>query len=304
MERFVITGPTGWIGQALLVRLAAELGTDFQRSVTAFASRARTIPVPGTAGIEVRALSDLVPEDLAGAHLIHLAYLTKEKADSLGEKEFCAQNIRIDDRVLDAAVQQNPHSIFVASSGAAAYALTDWTLNPYGLGKLRQEQRFLEFARNHRVPTLVGRVFNLAGPHINKLESYAISNMLLQARDHGKIRIKAAHLTYRSFMHVDDLAKLILSAGRRGINELTPVDLCGAEILEMADIAAGVASCFSTSVAIERPEISYSGTGIYLGNFTGTHRLANRLNLSLHPFMQQVRDTWEWIQRRAGGGTD
>jgi nucleoside-diphosphate-sugar epimerase len=296
MERFVITGPTGWIGQAVLARLAAELGDNFASSVTAFASRARHLPVPGTTGIAVRALADMVPQDLDGAHLIHLAYLTKERADSLGERDFTAQNILIDDCVLDAALRQKPRSVFVASSGAAAYALSDWSLNPYGLCKVRQEQRFLEFARNRQVPTLVGRVFNIAGPYINKLESYAISNMLMQARDNGKIRINASHLVSRSFMHVDDLAKLILSAGRHCHDEHAPVDLCGAQVVEMADIATSVASCFSSSISIERPEISHSYTASYLGNFTCTHILAARLGVSLQPFLRQVRDTWEWMQ--------
>lgn len=296
MERFVITGPTGWIGQAVLAQLATELGDGFAASVTAFASQARHLPVASSAGLPVRALSELAPADLAGSHLIHLAYLTKEKADSLGEREFSAQNIQIDDCVLNAAAQQKPRSVFVASSGAAAYALRDWSLNPYGLCKIRQEQRFLEFAQNAQVPTVVGRVFNIAGPYINKLPSYAISNMLLQARDTGIIRIAAPHLVYRSFLHVNDLAKLILSAGRALVDQPAPVDLCGAEVVEMNDIATRVTECFLSHVAVERPEISHTRIATYLGDFTSTHRLAVKFGVPIQPFMRQVRDTWDWMQ--------
>ncbi len=42
-----------------------------------------------------------------------------------------------------------------------------------------------------RGPVVIGRIFNLGGPHINKLQAYALSSFLLQAADTGKVVIKA-----------------------------------------------------------------------------------------------------------------
>ena len=87
MERFVITGPSGWIGQAMLALLADDLGDRFADQVVAFGSHVRHLDIAGTPGLAVRALEDIAGEDLAGAHLIHLAYLTREKSEVLGERE-------------------------------------------------------------------------------------------------------------------------------------------------------------------------------------------------------------------------
>lgn len=300
MERFVITGPSGWIGQAVLALLADELGDRFADQVAAFGSHARHLDVAGTPGLAVRALADIAGEDLAGAHLIHLAYLTREKSDVLGEREFTAQNIAIDDHVLRAAETGPPRSIFVASSGAAAKATSDPSLNPYGLCKLRQEQRFLALGERLGVPVLAGRVFNIAGPYINKQQSYAVSNMLLQAKRDGVIAIAAHEPVFRSFLHVSDLSRIILASSRGGHGQAAPVDFCGAEVLEMADIAAHAARTVGGDIRIERPQIIGSGTQSYLGDFTQTRGLALKFGVTIHPFSLQIRDTWEWL----GGTTD
>lgn len=296
MARFVITGPSGWIGQAVLAQLAEELGDRFAQDVLAFGSHARHLDVPGTSGLVIRALADMTGADLADAHLIHLAYLTREKSEQLGEAGFTAQNIAIDDCVLDAARSGKPCSIFVASSGAAAKATTDPSLNPYGLCKLRQEQRFLALGEELGVPVLVGRVFNIAGPYINKQQSYAVSNMLHQAQQGGVISISADVPVYRSFLHVGDLSQIILASSRLRHGWSVPVDLCGAEVLEMADIAAHAASTVGGTIRIERPAINGSGSSSYLGDFTDTRSLALKLGVSIRPFSLQLEDTWRWIR--------
>ncbi len=302
MARFVITGPSGWIGQALLALLAEELGDRFGHDVLAFGSFARHLDVPGTSGLAVRSLEDMTGADLAGAHLVHLAYLTREKSDVLGEREYTAQNIAIDDHVLRAAAEGPPRSIFVASSGAAAKATTDPALNPYGLCKLRQEQRFIALGKQLGVPVLAGRVFNIAGPYINKQQSYAVSNMLLQAEQTGVIRIAADIPVYRSFLHVIDLSRIILASSRQLHGEAGPVDLCGAEVLEMADIAAQAAHAVGGEIRIERPAINGSGSNSYLGDFTQTRGLALKLGLPIRPFSLQLDETWAWIRVLAVDG--
>lgn len=301
MERFVITGPSGWIGQVVLAQLAEDLGDRFAGQVTAFGSHARHLPLPGTPGLEVRALDTLTGADVVGAHVIHLAYLTREKADELGEREFTALNVAIDDQVLQAARAGRPASLFVASSGAAAVALTDTALNPYGLCKLRQEQRFLDLARELSLPTVVGRVFNIAGPYINKQQFYAISNMLLQAAQTGEIRIAAQHPVYRSFLHVGDLAQIIVTAARKLHCEVVPIDLCGTQVLEMGDLATAVNQLLGGGIKITRAAIDFSQCSTYLGNCTYTHALALKLELSMRPFSIQLEDTWDWIRVRSAG---
>jgi len=296
-SRFVLTGPSGWIGRAMLDTLAQACGGRLDGRVTAFGSQARSMALASGERIEVRALDTIGPRDVAGAHVVHLAYLTKEKADQLGEPTFSATNEAIDDALLAAIGSAAPASLFVASSGAAALAERGVDRHPYGLAKLRQEARFLEWGAGAGVPVLAGRIFNIAGPHINKLSSYAISDFAMQARERGAIRIEAQVPVFRSYLHVADLCSLIIGAALQGIGRDRPIDLCGAEVIEMEDLAELVAAASSNMPTINRQPVDYTRHSLYLGDHTQTRILAMELGHRLTTLPLQVRDTVDWLDR-------
>lgn len=304
MQRLVITGPTGWIGQALLAMLhndAAGDGFRADEQVALFGSRAGEVRLACGTCVPVRPLADLVPDDVAGARVIHLAYLTKDKLAEVGDTEFRSRNHAIDAVLLQAMERARPESLFVASSGAAMLAEQGRDLHPYGMMKLEQEARFLQFGVAAAVPVLAGRIFNIAGPHINKLEAYAVSNFALQALAGGPIRIAATQPVFRSFLHVDDLCRLILRAVRSGHGAPRAVDLCGYEVLEMGDIAGAVAAAVAQTgggeIAITRADMNFADRSDYVGNPQDTRVLAMQLGLTLADTASQVRDTVEWIRK-------
>lgn len=294
--RYVLTGPSGWIGQAMLATLAVRLGPDWASRVTCYASTTREMACAGGL-LPVRALDQITPDDIAGAHVIHLAYLTREKAGQLGERTFVDTNLAIDNAVLTALDGRAPASVFVASSGAAQLAARGLDLHPYGLGKLRQEARFLEWGRTAGVPVLAGRIFNLAGPYINKVDGYAIANFARQAATSGQIAIAATTPVFRSFLHVTDLCSLVLESAHAGLFHAGPVDLCGAEVLEMADLAEHVAKVVGGNPLITRGPVDTARPSAYLGNFTQTKVLAMQLGLRLQALPQQITDTVSWLER-------
>lgn len=301
MGRLVITGPNGWIGQALLACLSTSGDSDALRaddSLMLFGSRPATIAGPDGSPLAVRPLADITADDVDGAMVIHLAYLTKDKIDTFGEPAFRDANTAIDDAVLNAMSEGRPRSVFVASSGAARLADEGIDRNAYGLAKLEQEARFLDFGRTAGVPVLCGRIYNLAGPHINKLDAYAVSNFAVQAMAGGPVRIAANQPVFRSFLHVTDLCRLILRAVRGGHGEDRPIDLCGAEVLEMADIAALVIAALGGGVTIERGPVDFVRRSDYLGCAQETQVLAMRLGLKTSGAATQVRDTIDWISDR------
>lgn len=299
--RFVLTGPSGWIGQAMLVTLARLLGGRLDGRVLAFASSARVMDLPGGEQLAVRALSDVVPADVAGAHVIHLAYLTKEKADQLGERAFMDANLGIDDTLMAAldSAAEPPASLFVASSGAAALTAQGRDLHPYGVAKLRQEARFLAWGVQADVPVLAGRIFNVAGPYINKLESYALSNFALQARAAGEIVVQAPVPTFRSFLHIDDLCGLVVGAALQRVGRPAPIDLCGAQVVEMEDLADAVAAAIEElhgdRIPVRRSTPDCTRSSQYLGNFADTKVLAMQLRVAFSSLGRQVSDTIEWL---------
>jgi nucleoside-diphosphate-sugar epimerase len=294
-KHIVITGASGWIGSALLAHIARAYGPGWEDHVTLFGQGARQHHAPDGTAFEMRALDTIGGADVEGAIVIHLAYLTKEKVDTLGERKFTDTNLKIDDQILHALVAARPHAVFIASSGAAALAERGTDRHPYGLCKLRQEDRFLAWSAKSGVPILPGRVFNLAGPYINKIDSYAIGSFILQAKTKGVINIEAETPIFRSFLHVDDLCAMILGTAHLGIGYDVPVDLCGAEVLEMGDIAALTAALYSKPVTVARAPLWTDAANAYLGDFVQTKCLALRLGLDLAPFRRQLADTIAWL---------
>lgn len=297
--RFVLTGPTGWIGSALLALMNRTGDPDAltaSETVSLFGSNRGTIALGDGRHLPVRALSDITPDDVAGSHVIHLAYLTKDKVTALGEAEFLRTNKAIDDALFAALSVAAPASLFVASSGAARLAKSGYDKHPYGLAKLSQEARFLDWARQKTVPTLCGRIFNLAGPHINKLDAYAVSNFAVQALNDKRIAITAAQPVFRSFLHVEDLSRIILRAARQGIGGERPIDLCGAELLEMQDIAQLVAQEIGGPIPLDRPAIDFDARSDYLGSAQDTWIIAKKLAIELTGIRKQVGDTVDWIR--------
>lgn len=305
MPRLVITGPTGWVGQALLAQLF-EPGTEDSlkpdEDIKLFGSREGKIRLGDDFSLPVQPLAAITPDDVRGARVIHLAYLTKDKIEISGEKEFRKKNRSIDTILLKALENSSPSSIFVASSGAARQAESSGVGDAYAFAKLEQENRFLAYGRSHQVPVLCGRIFNLSGPFINKLEEYAISNFVLQALNTGIIRIEAPHPTFRSFLHVRDLCRLVLRSSRSGFEARRPIDLCGNEVLEMKNIAALVGESFSQKIEIKRVAISFSKISEYIGRSLDTQVLAMQHSLALADSKTQICDTIEWIKSTATAG--
>ena len=298
--KYVITGPTGWIGRAAIHHLIEVLGPDWARHVTAFGSQARTMALAGGADLNIRALADLTAGDVNDAIVLHLAYLTQEKAGPLGASAFFSTNMAIDDAVLTACRVGRAKGVFVASSGAAGAAIDPAGRTLYGVTKLLQEDRFLQFGRETATPALVGRIYNISGPHINKIDSYALSSMIGMALRGEDLVINASVPVYRSYLHVDDLVGLVLAQLSSGVETpSSPIDLCGSLVVEMEDLAHAVVSAVGRrdNYPIRRGKVDCNRPNVYVGDATVTRGLALRHGLRLRDFETQVSDTVAFLQR-------
>jgi len=297
--RIVITGPNGWIGRAFLAALARR-GQGWEQNVRLFGSSARTVAAPDGTLLAMRPLEGLSADDTRGAHVIHLAYLTKEKVDSLGERAFFDTNAAIDEALARAVADGAPAGLFVASSGAAKQAADGRDRHLYGICKILQEDRFLAIGAKSGFPVTAGRVWNIAGPFINKLTSYAVSNFIVQARQEGSIRIDAHIPVYRAYLHVSDLVSLVLAGLEAGTGFDHAVDLTGAHVVEMDDVARAVGRATGLDEdRIERGPIDYGKSSLYLGDPTPARTLALRFGIQLKDFARQVADTVAYIDADA-----
>ncbi len=297
--RIVIAGASGWIGRATLALLKAALGDNFPSRVIAFGSNARTLTLLDGTTIDQRPLSELAALPPAPTILLHLAFLTKDRAETMDEATYRAANRAIDDQVLAALDRIGTRALFIASSGAAASANPAPAMQLYGALKREQEQRFADWADRAHCRAVIVRLFNLSGPYINKQSSYALSAFILDALAGGPIRIRAPHRVIRSTVAIRELMSVVFALLLDDSDDITRFD-SGGDPLEMQDIAEAVSARLG-SVEIHRPPLDLESTDDYRGDGSAYAALLARHRIAPVPFAQQVAETVDYLSFSADG---
>ena len=296
-RRIVVTGAGGWIGMASLDLLARALGDGFRERVQCFGSSARTLTLLDGTRIAQRPLAELGTLAPAPTLLLHFAFLTKDRAEAMDEAAFRAANAAIDAAVLDALDAIGADGVFVASSGAARFAEVPEAapaMRLYGAMKLAQEDAFATWATAGGRRLAIGRLFNLAGPYINKRSSYALSSFLLAARAGGPIRIAAGHEVWRGYVAIRELLSLALAILLDGRDGAVRFDT-GGTAMELGDVAAAIAARME-GVAVERAAPDGAPADRYLGDAAGYAALLEAYAIAPVEFSAQIDETADFLR--------
>jgi len=294
--RIVITGAGGWIGMATLELLYAALGPAFPARVHCFGSGHRILQLIDGTAIEQRPLAEVATLAPTPTIVLHLAFLTKDRAEAMDEAEYRAANRALGQTLLDALGPIGAQAIFVASSGAAKHAedpLATPAMRLYGSLKREQEELFAAWAEQQCKRAVIARVFNLSGPHINKQHDYALATFINDALAGRPIGIRSAHRVIRSYVAVRELMSLafaLLLDGNRGVTRFDS----GGEPMEMQDIAAAVASQVG-QISINRPPLDRAIIDQYAGDGRTYRSLLANHHIESVPFARQVIETIEFL---------
>jgi nucleoside-diphosphate-sugar epimerase len=220
-RRIVITGAGGWLGLATLELLHAALGDALPKRVAAFGSDTRALRLRDGTQVLQRPLADMAWLPTKPTLVLHLAFLTKDRAESMDEDAYRAANHAIGDTVLNALDSIGTEAVFLASSGAAA--LTDApapAMHLYGAMKREDEERFAHWAQTPNRRAVIARIHNISGPHMNKHGAYALASFMLDALAGRPIAVRAPRPVIRSYVAIRELMGLVfamlLDAPRRG----------------------------------------------------------------------------------------
>lgn len=304
-RRIIITGASGWIGRATIAMLRQSLGEAALSRIACFGSSARRIAIDDDLAVEQRPLTELRSLAPQPSFLLHLAFLTKEKASAMDEAAYRQANRDMASTVLDAAADIGVDRIFLASSGAAKLAddeqrPTDFRL--YGEMKREDEDRFAEWAMvDGRRCVAIGRIFNIAGPYINKVQSYALASFIVDALAGRPITVRAAHPVMRGYVAIEELISLILAIlieGRPGITRFET----GGDPMELKAVAEAVAAKFG-GAPVERAAITNPVPDTYLGDDLPYRGLLEKYGIGHIPFDQQVVETAEYLARESSPAT-
>ncbi len=294
--RIVIAGAGGWIGLATLDLLKAAIGDRWRDRVHCFGSAARTLTLRDGESIEQSALADLSALAPAPTILLHLAFLTKERAETLDEATYRAANRSIDSSILAALDPIGVKAILVASSGAAVRAddpAASHAMRLYGSLKRDQERTFADWATRTNRRAVIARLFNLSGPYINKQHSYALSAFILDALAGGPIRVHAPHRVVRSYVAIRELMSLAFAMLLDERAAVVRFD-SGGEAMEMQAIAEAVAGQFG-DLAVDRPAIDPERFDDYRGDSQTYSQLLAEHRIVPMPFARQLAETVDYL---------
>lgn len=298
-RRIVVVGASGWIGKAVLTMLDAALGrAQAAARIVCFGSTARTLEITPCFMMAQQSLADLAALAPAPTLLLHLAFLTKDKVGSIDDAAYSRENRALSEHVLAALGSVGVDRLFVASSGAAAFAddpAAAHDLRLYGALKRDDEARFAAWAEadpDHR-RAVIARIFNISGPFINKHGTYALASFILDALAGRPIRVRAPMAVTRGYVGVDELLSLVFAILLAAEAPTVLRFDTGGEPLELGDVAAQVAKVLGGSV--DRVAITDAAGNQYVGDHAGYGRLLARFQIDHVPLDHQINETARFI---------
>ncbi|MDP1735915.1 MAG: NAD-dependent epimerase/dehydratase family protein [Caulobacter sp.] len=301
-RRINIVGASGWIGRTTAALLYEALGAEaFSRRVACFGSRAGVLDLDEGLSIPQRPLAEIAEQEQSPTLLFNLAFLTMDKIAGMAAAEYVRANQALSETIISALEPIGVDRLFVASSGAAAFAddaQAASDLRLYGGLKRDDESAFASWAlaAPEARRTVIARIYSVSGPWINKHEVYALANFILDSLDGRPVEVRAPMRVWRSYVAVREVVSLVLAALLA--NDAEPVTRfdTGGEPLELGDVGAKVVEVIGGEV--RRAPITGPTDNRYVGDDASYARLLGRYGISHLPLVDQIAETAAYLARQ------
>jgi nucleoside-diphosphate-sugar epimerase len=299
-ERVAVTGATGWLGASALDLLDEALGAnEAARRVTAYASRARLSRTLSGRDVDVRPLEELPYQAPSPTHVLHFAYLTRDRLADLSVPDYIAANLGITATVIDAVARHRPEGLVMASSGAVygrdGRLATDIPANAYGTLKHLDELAFRTAARDIGCTAVIPRIFSVAGARMTKPDLYALGSLIGMARASGPLTVTAAGPVIRTFAGATEIVGLSLWAA---LTRREAVFDTGGDVIEIGELAGLVAELHGLGPDAVQCDLA-DGTPEhrYTGDATEWNRLLTEAKVAPTPLRTLIGETSAWLGR-------
>ena len=283
-DRVLITGASGWLG-----RTALDLLAPLNLPTLAMAGHARTIRV-GDHEIHCRTWDYREVVAFHPTMVVDCAFLTRGRVSEMRLDEYVANNRALTQRLVYATRLPGVRLALTVSSGAAVYPhdalagpIGD---NPYGYLKREAEYRLVEAAAESGAVPVVVRAWSISGAHVQEPQAYALGSMIREA-DAGAIRITSRRRVFRRYVLADELLALGIAEGSVGPATIDS----GGESVEMAELAARVATVVNPNAVITRGEVDFQDPDRYHSDGQDWERRCRRWGLASASLEQQIEIT-------------
>lgn len=302
--RVVITGVSGWLGQATLEMCEGVFGYQLQERVIGISSQPRELIL--RSGSVFKSINFDQSNSLQSRPtlLAHYAFLTRDKVGNQSLDSYIGQNRNISQQVVRLSKRIGAIGVFSTSSGAVydknRILAQDIERNPYGVLKLEEEALLQALASSEGMGLSICRLFNLSGPFIHK--DFALNSIIKSLFEKKEIHLKANRKVVRDYIHVEDLVSLGFSMMLDATNQYkTPYDTGVGEAIEVGDLAKRVRSLLDQPEAlIFRPQI-INEEDIYIGNTQIIKNLFQSYRLSPKCLNEQILNTAAYIRELIPG---
>lgn len=246
-----VTGATGWLGKELINILT---NLDIQNlNLDLISSSEREIEVNNRKfKSNIFTNSRLIDTDI----YFDFAFLTREKIRTLGKERYIEINNSIIQNSIDLIKRKHPKTVILASSGAVyrqAFNHFQQNNNVYSDLKLMQEEKISAVCVDIGVNLIVTRIFNLSGNGINKVNTFAIAELISRALQNQTLQIRSTYLVYRRYCDISQLLNLLLKLHE--INFTGTFDSGGVKI-ELRDLARTIVKQLKSKCELDFAEIS------------------------------------------------
>lgn len=287
--RILITGATGWVGRETISLLQGIFGKEFDHRVTLAGSRDSTIVLNGQTH-HVRKLFDINPDEHFDT-VIHLAFLTQEKANILGTEDFARLNREISDFVYTLSRQSHAGQVLVASSGAADPKVLSTFNDPakrvYGELKRESEELFAQVRSHAKVE--ICRIWSISGSHFLTPTKYALGNFIEQAKSTGNIHLANSAAVRRAYIDAGEMMGVLLLDLLKGPGQLIS---SGGFETTLQDLARLVLDEINPSGEVFLPEQTHGHEeDIYTPDVKPFNALATKFGVALSDLSDQIKTT-------------
>jgi nucleoside-diphosphate-sugar epimerase len=296
-SRVAIVGASGWVGMALADQVLATRPDLAPDRLRLFGSARRDL--------HVRDRQALIEPMDNGPRLgdgdwlvLHAAIIGGDRVEGGDQAEVRRRNDALLDRILALAETGQTRRLVAFSSGAVHRPEAGSSdRQAYTTMKRDHEAAIAEWGRRTERAVLIPRVFNLGGPFINHTEAYALGDFILALARRERIAIGAADPVFRSFVHVSEMARVILDMAVDETQSAEPFDVGGAEVVELGGLARAVGGALGhADPAIDRPAPGDGPGDWYVGDGRRYQSALFRRGERPTPLARIVADTVAYLE--------
>lgn len=286
-NQIAISGASGWLGNQTIEVIEKIAPAE---SPLLFTSNGREIVLRDKGQRKTQSfLESQPPASLEG--FIHLAFLTRDKVETTGPKDFISTNLSLISKACQIIESSKPKWVVTVSSGAildrsSGNLESNIESNPYGFCKRVEEVLITQSAQKVGANLVIGRLWGASGQLMPPNSAYALSDFIISARKEKLINIKSGGKVFRRYLDAGEFMEVLIKAAISG-KSLTINS--GGPRVEIGDLAELVSEHFH-DVRIQRPP-SLEQIDDYYPPGDEFENLAGELGIELASLKSQVSRT-------------